>query len=541
MRILPLLSPARAGALIALLLVLGGGAGLWGDQGRPERVERIPVLLFGVAFENAPPSAGPDTKALALLVSEQLDAGLRAGGYEPSALNPESPSVRRAVEREHKLTAEDLAHPDQEASARRIAVALGVRYVLFPRLPEIALDLDAAEARMVVALRVVPGAGPEREARGTGSARAKPDKRSRTLATRLLGQAADAAVREVVRQIAPPLAEVALAKQENQADAFYAQALAQMKGDHPELAIPLLERATRLDPRRPDFAIALGDAYARNRQSANALMEFHRAVTLQPTSADLRVRLAKVYLQRNMVREAAAELLRASRLAPEHEGVRAALMDLYLGNGMLEEALVEYRRMAAARPNDAGIRMDLGDLLVRRGSADEALEEYAKAAALDARNPVPHEKRAALYRRRGLHREALTEMLLAQRTPAGADDVRRYQDIARALDGEASALLAEAARTKAARKDATMTREDAYTAIKALAGRADALAAEMLNLKAPAAVDDSHRRRVLAYSLLTQSLYAYVSFYETDRAEDGGSADLLASQAGKEIQRAQGP
>ncbi|HOJ20874.1 MAG TPA: hypothetical protein PLY56_05015, partial [Armatimonadota bacterium] len=136
------------------------------------------------------------------------------------------------------------------------------------------------------------------------------------------------------------------------------------------------------------------------------------------------------------------------------------------------------------------------------------------------------------------HAEALKELLLAQRTPAGADDAARYRVIAHALDEEAQVLLAEAAKTAEAARSGTLIREEAYTAVKTLVARADALAAEMSQLKAPGAVKDSHHRRTFAYSLLAQCLFAYQGFYESGRATEGANAEALRAQAGRELERA---
>jgi hypothetical protein len=87
----------------------------------------------------------------------------------------ESPSIARAVARDRTLTLEDTAHPEKDASARKIASVCGARYVLFPKLMELTMDLSKAEARVQVGLRVVPDIGDPREVAGGGSAQLKPE------------------------------------------------------------------------------------------------------------------------------------------------------------------------------------------------------------------------------------------------------------------------------------------------------------------------------------------------------------------------------
>jgi len=524
--------------LAALLLLVAGGTAEPARDARRE-TPRIPIVLFDLVCEAPPPDEAPDANWLTRSLTEALIEALKARGYDPMRFNPESPSIIRAVDRERILTLEDTAHPEREASARKIAAAYGARYVLFPKLMELTLDLPGAQARLRLGLRVIPDIGATREVTGDGMAQLKPEKRAKKLAERILAQAGQAAAEELVQSLsAMASGGPGSATAPREAETYYAQAMQSLKENRLELVIPLLERATLLDPQNAKYAVALGESYQQKGQMANALMEFRRAVTIEPGNIRHRVRVAKILLERKLEREALSELRRAVTLAPEDEEARAALLEAYQRSGMVEEALEEARRMVQARPKDAGLRVTLGDLLARQGAGDDAIREYQEAVTLDPESPVPHERLAALYRKRDQHAEALKELLLAQRTPAGADDAARYRVISRALDEEAQVLLAEAAKTAEAARSGTLIREEAYTAVKTLVARADALAAEMSQLKAPGAVKDSHHRRTFAYSLLAQCLFAYQGFYESGRATEGANAEALRAQAGRELERA---
>ncbi|NLB94782.1 MAG: tetratricopeptide repeat protein [Armatimonadetes bacterium] len=524
--------------LAALLLLVAGGTAEPARDARRE-TPRIPIVLFDLVCEAPPPDEAPDANWLTRSLTEALIEALKARGYDPMRFNPESPSIIRAVDRERILTLEDTAHPEREASARKIAAAYGARYVLFPKLMELTLDLPGAQARLRLGLRVIPDIGATREVTGDGMAQLKPEKRAKKLAERILAQAGQAAAEELVQSLsAMASGGPGSATAPREAETYYAQAMQSLKENRLELVIPLLERATLLDPQNAKYAVALGESYQQKGQMANALMEFRRAVTIEPGNIRHRVRVAKILLERKLEREALSELRRAVTLAPEDEEARAALLEAYQRSGMVEEALEEARRMVQARPKDAGLRVTLGDLLARQGAGDDAIREYQEAVTLDPESPVPHERLAALYRKRDQHAEALKELLLAQRTPAGADDAARYRVIAHALDEEAQVLLAEAAKTAEAARSGTLIREEAYTAVKTLVARADALAAEMSQLKAPGAVKDSHHRRTFAYSLLAQCLFAYQGFYESGRATEGTNAEALRAQAGRELERA---
>lgn len=497
----------------------------------------LSVLLFPPTLE-AVPEGGLDGSLLANQLDRKMREALQRAGYETLSFNPESPSIVRALERDRTLNAEDVAHPEREASARKIATLYGVRFVLFPSLTTAQVDLAERRARAEITVRLVPDLGPEQKISGVGAAERKGQKADRSLADRLCQEALNAAAGQVVKQLEKITGVASGGAELPEAASYFAQAQKSLAENRLDVAIALLERATQLDPRNAEYAVALGDAYQRSGRTANALLEYRRAVVLQPDNPDLRVRLARIYLQRSMLREASSELKRASYLAPDHPEMRSTLVEVYLRSNMLPEAVAECRRLAQTRPQDVGIRLDLGDLLLRSGLLDEAEAEYKTAATLDPQNPAPHERLAVLYQRRNRHREALQELLLAQRTPAGANDAQRYRAIAQALDKEASTLLTEAGKIAAQRKENALTREEAYTAVKSLAERAEALAATVLDLKAPSALAQSHQRRCFAYSLVVQCLLTYASFYESDSAQEGTHAAALQAQAVQEIEQA---
>lgn len=500
----------------------------------------VPVLFFSPSFTKA---TGVDTKTLARVVETSLRTALQTNGYSPVSFNPDSPSIVRAVERDHSLRQEDLIHPEEEATARRLVSLQGVSCALFPHVVECAVDPDRAKAYLALDMRVVPELGGVYVAQGSGDVQLQP-LADGNLNMRLLQQVADAASRDAVQQIqtaAPAADNTPKAPVEN---ADYKKALEYLKSSQVSQAIPLLERITLQQPQNVEYALALGAAYMQRGQLANALMEYRRAITLQPARVDLRIGVARVYQLRGMMPEAITELRRAIQIAPADKEARAALKDLYIQGGKLAEAINEYRKWAAAEPKSAAVHLDLGDLLQKRGLLADAAKEYQQAATLEPTNPVPQEKLKALAQQGDTQPNTPVETNTPQPqnipSQAAPGDITNqdYRTAVLALDADAAKIQQEAAKVAASRKKNSLTREEAYTAMKALVERADALSSALDKLKPPASLSTNHNQRIFAYSLLLQSLAAYRSYYENDHADDGDTAELLTVQAAKELQRA---
>ncbi|HPU00114.1 MAG TPA: hypothetical protein PLU39_19780, partial [Armatimonadota bacterium] len=215
--------------LAALLLLVAGGTAEPARDARRE-TPRIPIVLFDLVCEAPPPDEAPDANWLTRSLTEALIEALKARGYDPMRFNPESPSIIRAVDRERILTLEDTAHPEREASARKIAAAYGARYVLFPKLMELTLDLPGAQARLRLGLRVIPDIGATREVTGDGMAQLKPEKRAKKLAERILAQAGQAAAEELVQSLsAMASGGPGSATAPREAETYYAQAMQSLK------------------------------------------------------------------------------------------------------------------------------------------------------------------------------------------------------------------------------------------------------------------------------------------------------------------------
>jgi tetratricopeptide (TPR) repeat protein len=89
---------------------------------------------------------------------------------------------------------------------------------------------------------------------------------------------------------------------------------AEIKMNHPEVALPLLEKAIRLDPEAELPRLDLGILYADAGRRQDALRELKVAAKLSPNDVNVHWRLARLYQRMGMKDEANAEFHKTSSL-----------------------------------------------------------------------------------------------------------------------------------------------------------------------------------------------------------------------------------
>jgi tetratricopeptide (TPR) repeat protein len=211
--------------------------------------------------------------------------------------------------------------------------------------------------------------------------------------------------------------------------------VAHLAQHRPELALPELEAAVRLDPGYPRAATNLGAAYAMQRRWGEAIAQFQRALELEPAFETARRNLADAYEQSGQLPEALAAYDALRRKYPDdpemalrfggvavrlhawslaEEAFRAvltrddrsypALFNLGLaaeGQGRWEEAERWYRQAAAVNASDPDVPYRLGLIAARTGRDDEALSAFQAALQLSSDHVLAHVNLARLYDRRG--------------------------------------------------------------------------------------------------------------------------------------------
>ncbi len=191
----------------------------------------------------------------------------------------------------------------------------------------------------------------------------------------------------------------------------------------PARAISAFKRALRIEPRRPESLIALGDLLLADQQAEAAIRSYRLAVSACSGRTPARAKLAQCLADRDRLDE--AEQIFRDALAIDDRDTEAWLGLGYLSEDRGDKALAEecYRRAIAVTP---GQGFAIGRLLALvGGSADPELVRLATWALAAA--SVPDEARALVGYGLGKVREATGDFRGAFDAYATANAARRRE------------------------------------------------------------------------------------------------------------------
>jgi tetratricopeptide (TPR) repeat protein len=164
---------------------------------------------------------------------------------------------------------------------------------------------------------------------------------------------------------------------------LFAEGRAKLLSGDPESAVPLLERAVKLDPKTACPVNALGVAYERTGNTDKAMDMFRKAAKLTPNWSLPRYQIALRYQAQNLLIDAERELESAVRLQPRSLQARWMLMRVYRLRGKLADAEKEGRTLISMAPLYAPAYVEIGqvyDLAGQIGPAAEAYNNYVQLA-----------------------------------------------------------------------------------------------------------------------------------------------------------------
>jgi len=118
-----------------------------------------PISVLVLTFENKSGVGGPE---MADRVTDEVVIALgETGRAAPARLDPDSPSVKRAVEVERTLQKRDLLPPWDARKAAALGKVLGVESVLIGTVDQYSFDAKARKAQVILTVQRVQVAAPE--------------------------------------------------------------------------------------------------------------------------------------------------------------------------------------------------------------------------------------------------------------------------------------------------------------------------------------------------------------------------------------------
>lgn len=172
-----------------------------------------------------------------------------------------------------------------------------------------------------------------------------------------------------------------------QADSMYVvSSLSQIDAGNSTAVIPTLEKIVVRQPNSSLAHFALGCAYFRTNQFANAVRELSLADSLQPGDALTEQELGATYLSQNNFADAIKYFRGSLAKESDNNSARIGLAAALLENAQYQEAATEARTVLTSAPNDSNAHSFLGQAELHLGQNDDGLHELETALKLDPGN-----------------------------------------------------------------------------------------------------------------------------------------------------------
>ncbi|MFM7321251.1 MAG: tetratricopeptide repeat protein [Armatimonadota bacterium] len=299
-----------------------------------------------------------------------------------------------------------------------------------------------------------------------------------------------------------PAAEVAALMQRSEIE---------RRDGQPLQALATLRLAVSTNPRSPEPRLALVRAYLDGGLAAQAADEARRALSVVDampveTRREFLAVVARTLADNRDPRVARTVYEKAVKDDPENGATRLSYAELLLAQGDTGGAEVQYRILRRKEPANADAAKGLGRIVAARADSDEALREAAEF----------------------VH-------------PLG-----RYTFSTVVFIEAANQLAGRIAQTRAAWEEGRVSREAFYKAVVAYGERVARLVSLITTSPPPpesiAEIEKAaHRRRVLAGSLLSQSVGALTAHLETGDQAAGVRARTLLAEFLAEMKQSQDP
>lgn len=166
----------------------------------------------------------------------------------------------------------------------------------------------------------------------------------------------------------------AVAKRPGNGRAFYGLGGALLQAGRPADAIPMYERALKLEPGLPDYS--LGYALLKVGRGAEAIPIYKRALLLDPKRADVCNDLGDACSDAGRTAEAIGYYEQALRISPGFADAHNNLGSVLYSSGRINEAIAHYRQALKLRPDYPEAEYNLGLALLDTGRLDEAIDAF---------------------------------------------------------------------------------------------------------------------------------------------------------------------
>ncbi len=156
---------------------------------------------------------------------------------------------------------------------------------------------------------------------------------------------------------------------------------------HADEAVASLKKALELK-KEPAYLVALGDAYAEQKQLDHAQEAFSEALKFDAKSVRAMQGLAAVAISQGRYPVAEETLRRAIQIAPDEAPLFYNLGLVLEQTGRIDEALDSFRAATLRRPSYVSAQLHLGTAAIRVGRFEDAERTLRPLTLQDGQNPL---------------------------------------------------------------------------------------------------------------------------------------------------------
>jgi Flp pilus assembly protein TadD/transglutaminase-like putative cysteine protease len=171
------------------------------------------------------------------------------------------------------------------------------------------------------------------------------------------------------------------------ADELLESGIAALNAGNPEEAIPLLKRASEIDPKTKQVWNDLGLAYLRLGKFDDAAAAFHKQIDADPYDEHVYNYLGLAMTQQEKYPEATAAFKKQIESNPLDPVAHAALGGIYLEQHKFADAVPELDKATVLAPDNAELQVSLGRAYLNSGQKEKGAAAFDKAIEI-AQTPV---------------------------------------------------------------------------------------------------------------------------------------------------------
>jgi tetratricopeptide (TPR) repeat protein/transglutaminase-like putative cysteine protease len=170
-------------------------------------------------------------------------------------------------------------------------------------------------------------------------------------------------------------------------DELFNSAMQAATNNNFSLAIELLQRVARADPKHKGLWDALGTAYLSSSRNQQAVDAFKKQVEINPYDEYAYRGLGMAYEAMQQYDDAIAQYQKQLEVSPLDAGAHASLGLLYSKLKRWNEAVPELEKAASLQEKNPLMQISLGEAYIASGQTDKGMASFDRAIAL-APNPV---------------------------------------------------------------------------------------------------------------------------------------------------------